>query len=79
MNESPHWLETEGRTKEALAILQKMARWNGVEETCGLSFDPKSYSSRNPIRSDVIQKERFYKIWTHKRLVIRFIVFSYGW
>ena len=76
LDESPHWLAARNRTKEALAVLQKMAKWNGAN-TNELSFDPKSYMEKEV--EVVAKKESLIKVFTHRRLFSRFLIFSYGW
>ncbi|XP_067951889.1 solute carrier family 22 member 15-like [Watersipora subatra] len=78
LDESPHWSVTKGKTKEALAVLEKMARWNRVD-TDGLSFDPSSYSDAETDKKELDSRESFLRIWVHKRIVVRFLIFSYGW
>ncbi|KAF6021135.1 hypothetical protein EB796_020557 [Bugula neritina] len=75
--ESPHWLATIGKTEEALEVLEKIAKAKNID-TSGLGFNT-SACRHDDITKETANKESFLQVWRHKRLVIHFFLFSYGW
>lgn len=79
LDESPHWLATNGKTAEALAVLKNMARANRAD-TDGLSFDPTKFSTEvTEVKEKKAKNGGFVAVLRHKRLMIRFLIFCFGW
>lgn len=80
LDESPHWLASMNKKEQALAVLQRMARINRVDESKPPSdIQPKEDEKVAKEEIGMTAKDSFWRIWRHKRLVIRFLVFSYAW
>lgn len=70
--ESPRWLLSQGRVKEAEAIIVKAAKWNKAVLPEGPLFDKQSVGVKHSTVS-------FIQLFTHKTLCIRTILILFNW
>lgn len=76
---------TNQKTDDAVSVLKKMAARNRIHNYNVDRRDLLLNSDEKPVGPDVDEgakdepKENCCQIWHHPRLLVRFLVFSFGW
>ena len=72
MPESPRWLLTKGRVKEAEAVIQRAAKWNKVTLS-------KKNLSKTSVDDDDRDSAGFFRLFSSKTMCFRSLVVFFNW